>query len=848
MPLQLRKGTLSSLTNITPLAGEPIWTTDTKQLYVGDGTTAGGILVSGVSTGSNVIGNTGTFATLTVTNTATIGTLSVTNTATVKTIKIGTGTSIASFTEDSGETLHLAAEGGLTIDAVGGYGPTSQLRVNLISGISSGLTFNDTQVTFAGNILPDASYEPVIQNLGSTSSQWSNIYVTTATVSALRFGTGTVITSRAELIGAQGPTGPQGPAGQSSNYYPYNAKTGTTSGNPGSGYLIWNNATQTSATQINLSHLDSNNNDIDVFLALLNPGDNLIVQDRNDSDNYQIWTVDATITVYNNSYVEVPVELVSSAGAGTTGFSNNHDLLFIIQNAGVVGPTGPTGPSGATGPQGAQGNTGATGPQGVSGPSGATGPQGNTGAEGPQGPQGVSGPQGAQGNVGATGPQGPSGPQGNTGATGAEGPQGPQGVSGPQGPQGNVGATGPQGVQGNTGAEGPQGPQGPQGNVGATGPQGAQGNTGAEGPQGPQGNIGPQGPQGPGANQALDTTSNVTFNSVTSTVTATIAGTAIGLNNQLRTITGVTTSSSSLLITPPLAAPIYFDMKNGANINTIAFSRTGGVVLKDGQGIFPGFGGSLALSSTASISVAGSDSNVAVGTGNVTIYTNGASETGPYPEYIFDSVGVATVPELAVTTTATVGSLRFSGDMTNITSRSELIGPTGPSGPQGTTGATGPQGPQGNTGAEGPQGPQGNVGAQGPSGPSGPQGTTGASGPQGPSGASGPSGPTALDQVSTVTSYTTVLADAGKHIYHNSTGTTSTFTIAANGSVAYPIGSALTFVNPPTGGNLSIAINTDSMTMAGIGSTGTRVLISPGMATALKITSTSWLISGVNLT
>lgn len=47
MALKLRRGTDSGRTAITPAEGEPIYTTDTKQLYIGDGTTAGGVAVGG---------------------------------------------------------------------------------------------------------------------------------------------------------------------------------------------------------------------------------------------------------------------------------------------------------------------------------------------------------------------------------------------------------------------------------------------------------------------------------------------------------------------------------------------------------------------------------------------------------------------------------------------------------------------------------------------------------------------------------------------------------------------------------------------------------------------------------
>lgn len=47
MPLQFRRGTNANRTSITPAQGEPLYTTDTKALYIGDGTTAGGVAVGG---------------------------------------------------------------------------------------------------------------------------------------------------------------------------------------------------------------------------------------------------------------------------------------------------------------------------------------------------------------------------------------------------------------------------------------------------------------------------------------------------------------------------------------------------------------------------------------------------------------------------------------------------------------------------------------------------------------------------------------------------------------------------------------------------------------------------------
>ena len=64
----------------------------------------------------------------------------------------------------------------------------------------------------------------------------------------------------------------------------------------------------------------------------------------------------------------------------------------------------------------------------------------------------------------------------------------------------------------------------------------------------------------------------------------------------------------------------------------------------------------------------------------------------------------------------------------------------GPQGPKGDKGDTGAQGPKGATGATGPQGPKGDTGATGPQGPTGPAGQNGATGPTGPKGDTGQRG------------------------------------------------------------------------------------------------------------
>lgn len=95
--------------------------------------------------------------------------------------------------------------------------------------------------------------------------------------------------------------------------------------------------------------------------------------------------------------------------------------------------------------------------------------------------------------------------------------------------------------------------------------------------------------------------------------------------------------------------------------------------------------------------------------------------------------------------------------------------------------------------------------------------------------------------------YTLVLADSGKHIFHASGAGAATYTIPAASSVAYPIGTAVTFINLSATA-ISIAITTDTLILSSAGTTGTRTLAQNGSATAVKVTSTSWLISGSGLT
>ena len=94
--------------------------------------------------------------------------------------------------------------------------------------------------------------------------------------------------------------------------------------------------------------------------------------------------------------------------------------------------------------------------------------------------------------------------------------------------------------------------------------------------------------------------------------------------------------------------------------------------------------------------------------------------------------------------------------------------------------------------------------------------------------------------------YNIVIGDAGKHIYHPTGQAAATYTIPANSNVAFTTGTAITIVNG-SANNVSIAVTTDTMTLANSANTATRILTANGVATCVKVTSTSWIISGAGL-
>lgn len=99
-----------------------------------------------------------------------------------------------------------------------------------------------------------------------------------------------------------------------------------------------------------------------------------------------------------------------------------------------------------------------------------------------------------------------------------------------------------------------------------------------------------------------------------------------------------------------------------------------------------------------------------------------------------------------------------------------------------------------------------------------------------------------LPQNSQTSAYTLALTDAGKHI----SITTGGVIIPANSSIAFPVGTAIVIFNN-SGSSQNISITTDTLRQAGTANTGTRALAQYGLATCVKVASTTWVISGAGV-
>ena len=503
----------------------------------------------------------------------------------------------------------------------------------------------------------------------------------------------------------------------------------------------------------------------------------------------------------------------------------------------VVGPTGSTGP---TGPTGARGVSGPTGAQGISvvGPTGGLGPTGAQGLQGIEGPRGVTGPQG-QGVTGATGAQGDLGPTGATGVQGATGPTGARGFVGATGAQGPTGATGAS-ITGPTGSSGPTGPSG-----GPTGPTGSTGSTGASGPTGDTGLRGATGSTGPtGSASTIPGPTGATGpTGAPSTVTGPTGAT--GATGQTGpSVTGPTgaqgasyigvTSTSNLSISNGGIKTFVVNKVDAFTVGTRARLASSAVPSNFMEGVITVIN---SLSITLSVDKINGDGNT-YASWNLVLGSGEVGPTGPTGAQGTSINVKGSVPNIVNLPSAgnslndayvvTANGFLYVWNGLNWASVGQIVGPTGATGPS-ITGPTGVSGPASTV--PGPTGPQGDLGPTGPA-------------VTGPTGATGPATYN-IPQGTYLASTTLSAADISSIVKMNSSSVTViTVPLDGAGGYTFAVGTQILFTQLGVGqvrveGSVGVSVRTEGSRFT------TKARYAVG--SLIKLATNEWLLSG-NLT
>lgn len=112
-----------------------------------------------------------------------------------------------------------------------------------------------------------------------------------------------------------------------SNYYLYDSST-TLTPTPPAGDITYNNAVQSLATIIYISHISRDNIDIEIFYSQLSTLTDVYIQDQSLSENYIQYNITGTPIITVNARIQIPVTVRTSGGTGTTNFPNQHNVLL----------------------------------------------------------------------------------------------------------------------------------------------------------------------------------------------------------------------------------------------------------------------------------------------------------------------------------------------------------------------------------------------------------------------------------------------------------------------------------------------------------------------------------------
>lgn len=135
-----------------------------------------------------------------------------------------------------------------------------------------------------------------------------------------------------QYLMANGSTLTQSANSGNSNFYLYDSGT-SQSPNPVSGFITYNNATQSNATMIYISHKTRDNIDIEVYFKQITKLTDVYIQDENTSANFIQFNITGTPTITTEAQVAIPV-LVRGI-PGTTGFADGHNVIISFFTNGL---------------------------------------------------------------------------------------------------------------------------------------------------------------------------------------------------------------------------------------------------------------------------------------------------------------------------------------------------------------------------------------------------------------------------------------------------------------------------------------------------------------------------------
>jgi hypothetical protein len=113
-----------------------------------------------------------------------------------------------------------------------------------------------------------------------------------------------------------------------SNFYLYKSHSNTPVPPPDPGFVYYNNAVQSLATTIYVSHLTDDNIDIEVFFANLSQLNEVYIQQKTLSENFIKYNITGPPTITPGSNVSIPVSSASFSGTGQTSFGVNEPIVL----------------------------------------------------------------------------------------------------------------------------------------------------------------------------------------------------------------------------------------------------------------------------------------------------------------------------------------------------------------------------------------------------------------------------------------------------------------------------------------------------------------------------------------